>query len=127
MRVFDFECDICGDVSENFITGKIPDIGLCPVCGGETKRIVSMSQTSPVDSSWISSVIDVVDKQSDAPHCREFVKHPTRDNYKIWMKGENLRPLEPGEKLPTVDKKARRERIKKQLLTKHRERNAIIV
>ena len=47
---------------------------------------------------WIKSIREVVEKGSDKPHCQEFLKNPTRDNYKKWMKGEGLRHLEAGEK-----------------------------
>jgi hypothetical protein len=46
---------------------------------------------------WIKSVLEVVDKDSQAPHVQNFVKDPTRRNYKAWMKGEGIRPLESGE------------------------------
>lgn len=129
MIVHDYKCEKCGAISENYITSMnhIPDVSVCPDCNGKTKRIPSMRNTAPVDSAWISTVLEVVDKKSDAPHCKEFLKHPTRDNYKNWMNGEGLRPLEPGEKAAKPDKEARRVRVKKQLMEKHRERNAVTV
>jgi len=60
------------------------------------------------DCDWIRSIVDVADKDSRKPHVREFISHPTRENYKAWMKGEKIRHLEPGEKPAapvTVDKK----------------------
>jgi len=127
MIIHDFECESCGGISENFITDTryIPDVGVCPVCKGKTRKVVSLSQTAPVDSEWISSVREVVDKDSDAPHCKEFLKHPSRQNYKKWMQGEGLRHLEPGEKHapPKRDKQA----IKDKLMKRQRERNAVSI
>ena len=130
MIVHDYECQDCGAISETFITGKIPEFGICPDCKGPTKRIVSMRNTAPVDAGWISTIREVVNKNSDAPHCKEFLRHPTRANMKAWMKGENLRPLEPGERgMPKEktekEKRERRKNISGQLLEKHRERNAV--
>lgn len=131
MIVHDFECQDCGVISEAYITTMkhIPTTGICPDCGGKTKRIISMSYTAPIDSPWIGSVLEVVDKHSNEPHCKEFLRHPTRDNYKKWMTGEGLRPLEPGERsIPKqTDRAERKANIKHKLMQQHRERNAVSV
>ena len=127
MILKDYECQECGNISEVFITGIAPKAGICPDCKGKTVKIVSMSQTSPVDPGWLNSTLSVVDKHNPEPHCTEFLKHPTRANYKNWMKGEGLRHLETGEKPPKIDKKARRKRVNKHLLEKHMERNAVAI
>lgn len=130
MIIHDYQCQVCEEITEHFITdsSRIPDQILCPICNGYADRIVSLSQTSPVDASWIGTVREVVDKNPDKPHCQEFLRHPTRANYKAWMKGEGLRPLEPGESaMPKVDKERRRTEIKKGMLERHMERNSISV
>lgn len=128
MILKDYECELCGEVMEEFVDSKnIPDTMYCPICNGVTHKIVSMSQTSPIDAAWINTVLEVVDKDSDKPHCKEFLRHPNRANYKAWMQGEGLRPLEPGEKPKKVDKKARKKKIKKKLIHNYREREAISI
>ena len=100
MIIHDYECQKCGKVTEHYIVdlNNIPNQILCPICGETAKKIISMSQTSPIDSEWIRSVLEVVEKGSDKPHCNEFLKNPTRANYGKWLKNENFRHLERGEK-----------------------------
>jgi hypothetical protein len=125
--VKDYECPECGTITEKIITGEIPATILCE-CGGNAEKIVSMRLTTPVDAGWLKSVTEVVDKNPAKSHCQEFLRHPTRANYKNWMKGEGLRPLEPGEPaMPKVDKKARVNRIKEGLKRRWQERNAIAI
>ena len=45
------------------------------------------------DASWLPSVLEVVDKEG-GPHCQRFLQNPTRQNYKAWMKGEHIVPME---------------------------------
>ena len=128
MILKDFKCKTCDEITEFLVrTDPVPGQQVCPICNGYAEKIFSVSFTAPVDSAWVSSVLEVVDKHSTDPHCTEFLKHPTRSNYKNWMKGEGLRPLEPGEKVKRPNQKARRERTKKVLLDNHMERNAITI
>ena len=126
--VKDYECQECGMVTEKIIAGEIPDKIVCE-CGGSAEKIISMSLTHPVDAGWLKTVAEVVDKNPAKPHCQEFLRHPTRANYRAWMKGEGLRPLEPGEPaMPkVVDKKHRSDKIKERLKSKWQERNAISI
>jgi putative FmdB family regulatory protein len=87
----------------------------CPECGDKAKRIISLGgpSTTNEDAPWIRSVLEVVEKDG---HCRvsnEFLKYPTRTNYKRWMKEKGIRPMEnerggpPGFKKPAPpDEKA---------------------
>ena len=130
MIIHDYECQDCGLVYEAFIkdSNNIPKSLPCPKCDGYSVRIVSMSQTSPVDAPWLHDTLAVVDKHPDKPHCQEFLKHPTRANYQAWMKGEGIRPLEPGEPTkPKDNKKKRMSEIKKGMLEKFSKRNAVSV
>lgn len=129
MLLKDYECGSCGSVEEVFMEWKdMPDFRICPACGCASTKTITLNHTAPVDCSWIGTVSEVVDKSPNAPvHCKEFLKHPTRANYKSWMRGEGLRPLESGEKSTVVDKTARRKKIKKGILEKHMERNAVSV
>jgi len=72
----------------------------CPFCKGIARKIISIPGSNLASESpdWIKSIREVVEKGSDKLHCQEFLKNPTRDNYKKWMKGEGLRHLEVGEK-----------------------------
>ena len=129
MILKDYECQVCGEITEDLVDSKnVPDQIICPICNGYADKILTISQTHPVDAAWIGTVLEVVDKESTKPHCREFVTHPTRANLKNWMKGEGLRPLEPGEAtVPKVDDKQKRAEIKKGMLERYRERNAVSI
>ena len=129
MIVCDYECQECGYVQETFITTmkRVPQVLTCVKCGGTAKRIISLSRTNHgvynEDSGWLKSVREVVDKDPKKAHCQAFIKNPTRTNYKNWMRGEGIRPLEPGEKSrPTpVDTNVMAEKVMK----RRREREAI--
>ncbi len=93
MILVDFSCNHCGNVYETLIE---PDIwvGICSSCGQDARRIitsggVSGNQEVPV---WLKSTLEVVDKTDKRPHVQEFVKNPTRENYKKWMKTEGIKP-----------------------------------
>ena len=96
MPIFDNECQQCKTVFES-IAKVSEEILPCPKCGADSKRIISGSYRQQDDSVWIRSVLDVVDRESKEPHTREFLKRPTRENYKNWMKATGLRHFEPGE------------------------------
>lgn len=116
MICYDYKCKECGHIQEEFFNIKDkPEIVSCETCGGYSSQIITMRDTSPIDCSWIGDVLAVVDKTGKKQHCNEFLKHPTRNNYKSWMKGEGLRPLEDNEPMfPKEDKTAelaRREKV----------------
>lgn len=95
LKLWDFECKKCGIFEGIVESGE--DTTTCK-CGAEAHRIFTPSGifTANQTSEWIRTVVDVVDKDNPARHVQEFVKNPTRDNYKAWMKGEGLRPAEIG-------------------------------
>lgn len=127
----DYECR-SGHITEHYVHHKQKKID-CPVCKKSAKRIISVNgqYTANQDAPWLKSVLDVVDKTSTAPHVKEFLKHPTRENYKNWMKGENIKPMDYNvhgsapqfRKPPEPDVRALGDRI----YQRHRERNAIEV
>lgn len=98
MILYDFKCSSCGDITESIQAISTTEIE-CPTCGKEAHRIISCSgvNTQNEDAAWIRTVVDVVDKESKAPHVVEFRRNPTRTNYKRWMALEGLRPLESHE------------------------------
>jgi len=99
MPLYDYQCERCGHIEE--VVKTVDDrIGTCSDCGGATRRIVSVGsvEANNDDAAWIRSITDVVDKESKAPHVVEFLRNPTRTNYKNWMRKEGIRHMEPGEK-----------------------------
>ena len=70
--------------------------GLC-ACGGSAKRLVSVGRGYRADSDWLESVAAVAEKDSDKPHVRAFLAEPSRANYRQFLRGEGIRPQEPGE------------------------------
>lgn len=94
MPLYDFECADCGRITETF-AGLEETVIVC-VCGRPTRRIISISgqYLGNQDAPWLRSVLDVVDRESTKPHVREFIANPSRENYKKWMKGEGVRPMD---------------------------------
>lgn len=94
----DHWCKVCGNDFEAMVEWD-QETTRCPRCGFDAQRYYKGSCTNaPIDAAWIATVRDVVDKDPRKAHCQEFLKHPTRANYQAWMKGEGIRPLEPGER-----------------------------
>ena len=94
MILADFECPKCKAVTEHYVDAQQKAVK-CQ-CGGKAKKIISLpgvyvNSENPV---WIKSVLDVVDKEDRRPHVQEFIKHPTRENYKRWMKEEKIKPID---------------------------------
>jgi len=90
----DFECSKCNTVTEHYVDAQQKTVK-CK-CGGKAKKIISLPGVyiNSENPSWIKSVTDVVDKEDKRPHVQEFLKHPTRENYKRWMKEEKIRPVD---------------------------------
>ena len=94
MIVKDFECKKCKKITEHFVDAKQKSVK-CE-CGGMAKKIISLPgvYVNPENPSWLAGVLQVVDKEDKRDHVQEFIKHPTRDNYKRWMKVEKIRPVD---------------------------------
>ncbi len=109
MPLYDFECRACGTVFEA-MAGMDGGDGAC-ACGGAARRLVSVGAAYRADADWIASVTAVADKESREPHVRAFLADPSRANYRRWMRGEGLRPMEAGEsrRPPQRSGEARRE------------------
>ena len=127
MPLYDHECPHCGMIFEAFAEVDQQIIPCPHCCGIKAKRVISWTgaYTSNQDADWIRSVREVVDKDG-GPHCQEFLKDPTRDNYRKWMKGEGLRPLEPGEK-PMKPEPVSFDHLHKKMQERGRERNRLTV
>lgn len=100
MPIYDYECKACGHVTE--IIAKADEVEIfCSKCHiGIASRIISASgcYCGNQDAGWLKTVREVVDKSETAtPADRQFLKDPSRANYKRWMKSRGLRPLEDNE------------------------------
>ncbi len=91
--IADFECP-SGHITEHICHWKQKKV-VCH-CGKKARRIVTPSRAylGNQNAPWIKSVLEVVDKESQARHVQDFIKNPTRANYKAWMKGEGIKPLD---------------------------------
>ena len=127
MPIYDFECRKCGHIQEVFTSmSNCNRSVVCIQCGGRSKHIITMSGVhlgNEDAQGWVKSVLEVVDKDNKAPHVQNFIKDPTRKNYKAWMKGEGLRPLEPGER--TKPKPRDYSKFGEKLFRRHQQRNRI--
>jgi hypothetical protein len=99
MILHDHWCKYCGTSFEAMVEWDERET-TCPGCNGRAERYYKSgcANTMPVDAAWLKTLVDVVDKDPTKPHCVEFLKSQTRDNYERWKKCENLRHLEPGER-----------------------------
>ena len=90
----DFECSKCNTVTEHYVDAQQKTVE-CK-CGGKAKKIISLPgvYVNSENPSWLHSVTDVIDKEDKRHHVQEFLKHPTRENYKRWMKEEKIRPVD---------------------------------
>jgi hypothetical protein len=131
MILADFECLGCKKITEAIVPMGSVAVK-CPDCGDDAKRIISFGRGPDAgrdDPAWIKSVVDVVDKDSQKPHVKAFVRNPTRRNYHAWMKGEGLRPLENERGAPPVYRKPREafdhNRVAAEVARRRQERNRI--
>ena len=93
MILSDFECP-SGHIHEELVHWKQKK-HKCRTCGKTSKKIISKGHLqSDENAPWLKSVLDVVDKDNKSAHVQNFVKNPTRQNYKAWMKGEGIRPMD---------------------------------
>ncbi len=127
MPFYEYRCQDCQAIQDVMVTiDKRPGHLPCPACGGKSKQIITMRQTSPVDPGWIGTVREVVSKDPTRPHCQEFLKHATRANMNAWMKGEGLRPLEDNEPMePKFDRAADLTEKKKLMQEANQRRTAL--
>ena len=98
MPLYDFRCEQCEAVSEHMAEADEKS-RRCEECGGLMNRLLSWRDSNVLreEAPWLKSVLEVVAKDSSKVETKEFLRYPTRANYKRWMKAEGIRPLEPGE------------------------------
>ena len=129
MPIYDYQCRICDHVHERIVKANSTNVFDCPKCDRPytCKRIITASGVylGNDDAAWIKTVLEVVDKDSKAAHTQRFLKNPSRANYKAWMKGEGLRPLENNDRQrpehPDESKRAA------EMFRRHQQRNRIEV
>ena len=124
MIMHDYFCKFCGHDFEAMSDWDKEEIE-CPECHKWANRYFKSgcSNCDPIDANWIKTIRDVVDKDSKKPHCIEFLNHPTRENYKAWLKGEGLRHIESGESIrkpPSFDEKSHLEKLNRIRMRKNR-------
>lgn len=118
MPLYDFHCKQCDHEAELFFTvAECPESVPCEECGGEKRKAISLGGSNVMreEAPWLRDVLTVVDKDSAAPHVRRFLQDPTRANYRNWMRGEGIRPVDHGERRerPRVDRAKLREEAKR--------------
>lgn len=104
MPIYLYQCGVCSYTEEHYNDYNTREI-TCEKCGKVSTRIISTSGVNTIneDAAWLRTVIEVVDKEGGR-HCQEFIKNPTRKNYKNWMKGEGIRPMDTGEGMGKPEK-----------------------
>ncbi|MFU2208500.1 zinc ribbon domain-containing protein [Solidesulfovibrio sp. C21] len=118
MPLYDFRCRVCGRVFEAMAPMDGSD-GVCG-CGGAATRLVSAGRAYRADADWIASVTDVVDKASPSPHVRAFLADPSRANYRRFLRGEKIRPMEEGEfRLPAARNDAVRREVRERFIARN--------
>ncbi len=125
MPLYDYRCSRCGKGFEELAGADGPDPA-CPDCGGKAERLMGAGLGFRQDADWIESVLAVADKNSPAPHVRAFFANPGRGTYRAWMRGEGLRPLEPGEGRASGAGPGPGERIGREVLMRHKARKGLL-
>ena len=133
MPIYDYECASCGHFDRDVLARMEEQFLKCSKCQGVTERIISLSgvHCANEDADWIRSVTEVVDKEDKS--CRasqEFLKSPTRTNYKRWMDAKGLRHLENhhGGPPPAFDRSKQTvdmERINRKVMERRRKRETL--
>lgn len=101
MILHDFMCLQCEFIDE-YLVDRDCETLVCPKCGHIMKKtfIRGGGHRQPDETGWLRTVLEVVDKNPgpDKPCTKEFLRNPTRENYKAWMRENKIRPLEDGER-----------------------------
>lgn len=129
MPIYDYECTYCGHIHERIEHADDQMSKRCPSCELLTAiRIISYGNSAYLgneDAPWLKSVREVVG--GETREGREFLRDPTRANYRAWMARKGVRPLEPGEKGGRQSSGIDEQRTVRQLAELHRKRTAISV
>jgi hypothetical protein len=133
MPIYDYQCSnpACNEITES-VESIDTECIICPKCHYMAARMFSPMGTVRFadDAAWLKTVLEVVDKDSKAPHVVAFLKDPTRSNYRAWMKGEELRPRDPAErphKMTEKEARADHQRRTEYAMQRHIERKRLEV
>ena len=100
MTVYQYRCISCNHRFDNISSFQNSPATLpCPRCQSEARYIIAVSSvdTESECPNWLKATTEVVNPDGGY-HCKEFIRNPTRENYRKWMQGEGLRPSECGER-----------------------------
>ena len=122
MPLYDFACRVCGREFEAM--APMDQVEEVCACGGLAKRLLSAGRAWRADADWLPSVTAVVDKTSSAPHVRAFLAEPSRANYRRFLRGEGIRPQEPGEE--RVRRPAPGPAVAREVLERHKVRRGLV-
>lgn len=128
MPLYEYICDECGGRQERFCSmSERHEYLKCVACRGTARRTISVSgvHCANDDAPWVRTVVDVVDKKSQNPATREFIKNPTRSNLDRHLKANGLRHADKGEKFGKVGPAFDVDRHTEKLVKYRREKNAI--
>ncbi len=126
MPIFSYRCSSCNYDFDSFCTSHTERSPIlpCPRCGEEAKYIISVGKVdvSSECPQWLKGSAEMADPEG-GPHCTEFIRDPTRQNYKNWLEKSGLRHMEPGERpqKPKVDTS----NLRKEMKESHRKRMRI--
>lgn len=130
MPLYDYQCELCGYTTEHFTHPDEQELE-CEMCGGVAKRLFSSGHANPrYDSEhpgWLRDTLEVVDKEGGR-HCQEFLHNPSRENYRDWMRGEGIRPMERGEeKMHRPDWDAHTKEMTEKVWDAHQKRHRLVL
>lgn len=101
MPIYEYTCEACNANTEVICSvDEYRECVDCSQCGKKAVRTFTPSghYCSNQDADWLKKVLEVVDKEDRTPSTQAFLQHPTRSNYRQWMKDKGIRPLEDGER-----------------------------
>jgi len=99
--IYQLKCKACGQEFEAICSVDTRDWQACDACGSTAKVIPAIRGPNCANegAGWIATIREVVDKDSNFAVDKAMLKpHPTRSDYKAWMRFHGIRPLETGEK-----------------------------
>lgn len=125
MPVYQYRCESCGYVFDDISTYALRKAEQpCPVCQGTARYVFSVGNVDLESErpGWLKSVTEVVDPDGGHVH-REFIKNPTRENYRSWLNVTGLRHKEEGE--PRKPPKPDTTRLRRLMVESHIKRHRI--
>ena len=127
MPLYLYRCEECGEELDHACKmDSRPAFIVCAVCDAKMIQAPALGAILGDEATWLKSVTEVVNRDG-GPHCQRFLKDPSRSNYRAWMKGENLRPMEPGESTWKRPPKRDRRKVVNEVMKMRQQRKAITI